>query len=429
MVTIAESGVDFFGKEMPSLKEIKRLSSFVNSGESASIKFREELEASKDREKIGIGSFILGESRKAVEFLKDAETKQGLMYLGFAYSDLKDAENAASAFDKAASAGAESITVTLAKAEAYRLALQFEQAKKILDDCKNLEKVSAEYHFQIARLFDSQGNYQEAIENYEQAIELDENHSRAMFHLAYACDLRGDEEAAIDYYKQITSGSPVFVSAIMNLAVLYEDQGKFAQARRCVEAVLKSHPNHKKAQLFLKDIKSSMNMIYDEEMEKRLDRQNKILEIPISDFELSVRSRNCLRKMNIKTIGDLLRITEAELLSYKNFGETSLNEIKKILDSKGLSLGMALENGGAPEQTDQELPEGADQEMLGKSVEDLELSVRSRRCLSRLGIRSIGDLISKTEAELLGCKNFGVTSLNEIKERLTNQGLNLRTLE
>ena len=83
-------------------------------------------------------------------------------------------------------------------------------------------------------------------------------------------------------------------------------------------------------------------MIYDEEKEKMKTRHHQTLEIPISDFELSVRSRNCLRKMNIYTIGDLLNITEAELLSYKNFGETSLREIKIILEAKGLFLGMAL---------------------------------------------------------------------------------------
>ena len=52
--------------------------------------------------------------------------------------------------------------------------------------------------------------------------------------------------------------------------------------------------------------------------------------------------------MNIRTLGDLLNITEAELLSYKNFGETSLREIKAILETKNLRLGMALEDKGLP---------------------------------------------------------------------------------
>ena len=64
-----------------------------------------------------------------------------------------------------------------------------------------------------------------------------------------------------------------------------------------------------------------------------------VLSIPVTDFELSVRSRNCLQKMGIMTLGDLCRCTEQELLASKNFGETSLIEIKEMLASKGLRLG------------------------------------------------------------------------------------------
>ena len=132
--------------------------------------------------------------------------------------------------------------------------------------------------------------------------------------------------------------------------------------------------------------------------------------------------------MNLRTIGDLLKITEPELLSYKNFGETSLLEIKKILDSKGLRLGMALEDN----QLSVDLAvkaKGEGSEVLHNPVGDLNLSVRARKCLEKLNLRTIGDLIQKTEAELLGCKNFGVTSLNEIKKAITNFGLKLRSLE
>ena len=68
-------------------------------------------------------------------------------------------------------------------------------------------------------------------------------------------------------------------------------------------------------------------------------------------------------------------------------------------------------------------------EVLGKSVADLELSVRSRKALQRLNINLLGELAARTEDELLGCKNFGQTSLNEIKQQLGNFGLALRKLE
>lgn len=68
------------------------------------------------------------------------------------------------------------------------------------------------------------------------------------------------------------------------------------------------------------------------------------LKVPISELELSVRSSNCLREARIKTIGDLVRRSELEMLKYRNFGKKSLAEINKILTSMGLSLGMKIES-------------------------------------------------------------------------------------
>jgi DNA-directed RNA polymerase subunit alpha len=67
------------------------------------------------------------------------------------------------------------------------------------------------------------------------------------------------------------------------------------------------------------------------------------LRLPISELELSVRSSNCLREANIKTISDLVRKGEEEMLGFKNFGKKSLSEIKQLLVSMGLSLGMTID--------------------------------------------------------------------------------------
>ncbi len=63
----------------------------------------------------------------------------------------------------------------------------------------------------------------------------------------------------------------------------------------------------------------------------------------VDELELSVRSYNCLKNADIKTIGELIQKTEAEMLKTKNFGRKSLNEIKEILGNMGLSLGMRVE--------------------------------------------------------------------------------------
>jgi DNA-directed RNA polymerase subunit alpha len=70
----------------------------------------------------------------------------------------------------------------------------------------------------------------------------------------------------------------------------------------------------------------------------------------VDEMELSVRSYNCLKNANIRTIGELVQKTEAEMLKTKNFGRKSLNEIKEILAEMGLSLGMKLDNWPQPQQ-------------------------------------------------------------------------------
>jgi len=78
--------------------------------------------------------------------------------------------------------------------------------------------------------------------------------------------------------------------------------------------------------------------------EKKATQIDPILLRPVDDLELTVRSANCLKAENIYYIGDLIQRTETELLKTPNLGRKSLNEIKEVLASRGLTLGMKLEN-------------------------------------------------------------------------------------
>jgi len=80
------------------------------------------------------------------------------------------------------------------------------------------------------------------------------------------------------------------------------------------------------------------------EPEEQEDKIDPILLRPVDDLELTVRSANCLKAENIYYIGDLIQRTEVELLKTPNLGKKSLTEIKDVLASRGLSLGMRLEN-------------------------------------------------------------------------------------
>jgi DNA-directed RNA polymerase subunit alpha len=79
-------------------------------------------------------------------------------------------------------------------------------------------------------------------------------------------------------------------------------------------------------------------------VEEKEDEVDPILIRPVDDLELTVRSANCLKAENIYYIGDLIQRTEVELLKTPNLGKKSLTEIKDVLASRGLALGMRIEN-------------------------------------------------------------------------------------
>src|SRR5712691_484962 len=87
----------------------------------------------------------------------------------------------------------------------------------------------------------------------------------------------------------------------------------------------------------------------EEPAEVRHDAVAEHLNKSVDELELSVRSYNCLKNANIRTIGALVTKSEAEMLKNKNFGRKSLNEIKEILTSMGLSLGMKMDEHGRPQ--------------------------------------------------------------------------------
>lgn len=85
-----------------------------------------------------------------------------------------------------------------------------------------------------------------------------------------------------------------------------------------------------------------------EEVEPRVDeeeeKRNQYLSMSVDELELSVRSSNCLKNANIRTVAELVQKTESELLKTRNFGKKSLNEIRTILADMNLSLGMKLDH-------------------------------------------------------------------------------------
>jgi DNA-directed RNA polymerase subunit alpha len=278
---------------------------------------------------------------------------------------------------------------------------------------------------------EASGEWDEAIEKYDDAIAADRENILAYFRKAYNLDLRGMDEEALETYEKARRLRPLHINVLFNLGVLYEDAGKNRKAIQIYRTILEDRPTHARAKLFLKDSQSSRHMVYDEEEEKEQDKLMHVLNTPITDFELSVRSRNCLAKMNIKTLGDLSRKTESELLSYKNFGETSLAEIKSLLATKGLTLGMSTDDyGRSPEPEDlveeEEEEAGKQPDLLDTPLSTVHFSVRCRRAFEKLSLTTLRELADTSEAEFQALRNFGQTSLSEIKTKLAEYGLVLK---
>ncbi len=293
---------------------------------------------------------------------------------------------------------------------------------------------AARKHLAKGRDHESKLDRWSAIESYRQAAQLDPQDCEIAFRLGYALDLVGEDAEALQLFERACADGKPKLNALLNLAVLYEDAGDYVRAERCVKLVVDTDPLHARGRLYLRDVQASRRMVTNDDAARSGDKQNAMLETPVTDFELSARARNCLKKMNIRTLGDLLRVSEAELMAYKNFGETTLAEIKAMLAQKSLHLGQALDQqrDAARQEVYNELLSSAGEEavgVLGKSVDELDLSVRSRKALSLLNVVTIGDLVARTEAELLGIKNFGSTSLDEINAKLGEMQLSLRKID
>ena len=378
--------------------------------------------------RLGVCYYLLGRFSRAIETL--AESDKGALsyfYIGRSHFALEDNAAAIENYDLAERFGYDRGICVLAKVESLRNSGDFDGALQGLESLDGAIMQEADYAYQYGEtVATSRGASELVVEWFERAVKADDTHAGALFGLARENDRRGNDEVAMDYYRRSSMSFPSHVGSLLNLGLLYEDHAQYDRAQQCYRRILEVFPTHPKASLFLKDAEASDDQFFDLEAEKAQDRMSQILNIPVTDFELSVRSRNCLVNMGVETLGDLARTSEQELLGSKNFGETSLIEIRDMLTSKGLSLGqISLE--GRPEPTvdrSQLSPEEA--VVYDRPISDLNLSVRARKCMVRLRMNTIGELLRKTGDEMLECKNFGVTSLNEVREKLEIHGLKMR---
>ena len=377
--------------------------------------------------KAGIAAFFLADIPQAEQHLSRVENS-GLAtyYLAQVLMSAEKYEAAGNKFAEAGKLGYDPIECTLRQAGAIRSQGQLDDAEALLKSVAIDGASRAEYSFAMGCICADRGDAYGAIEYFERAVDMDSHHSRALFWLAGENNLRGNDDEAVRLYEQSLSKPPLYLGALINLGLLYEDAENYKGAAFCFRRVLELEPNNEQAVLYLKDIEAVGDMHYDEESARREAQLKHLLSRNISDFELSVRSRNCLQYMDIHTVENLCSVTEEELLAGKNFGQTSLDEIREMMTALGLQIGQELRDTQSVHAYVPEVATPEAQAMLNKPISDLNLSVRSRKCMTRLGITTFSELLSRSADQLLSSRNFGVTSLNEIREKLTEIDLKLR---
>ena len=433
----AADGVSSFFDEAVGVETYDRVATTALASFKAREKFAEALAEYRRRAeqgageplKVALGLLLLGRNREALEwFDKAPASKFRHYYAATAARALLRLDQALSELESAASQGWDRFEIDMRTAAIHVQRGQAADAQKLAQRHAQAGRDRADWYYVQGLLAEDAQDWSSAIGQYEKALTLDPEHADATFRCAWVYDMRGDDDRAIELYECLAERPRTHVNALINLAVVYEDTGQYSDALLCLQRVLRAYPNHTRARLFLKDVQSCREMIVEEPGDELIDRGNRLLETSVSEFELSVRARNCLKKMNVRTLGDLARLSETELLSFKNFGETSLEEIKALLNKRGLKLGQSADE-LAPLTREVGVPHvpvpPGQEAVLSKPVSELELSVRSRRCLQRLNINSLGELCQLTEVELLSTRNFGVTSLEEVKTRLAEHGLQL----
>jgi DNA-directed RNA polymerase subunit alpha len=378
------------------------------------------------RVRAAIGLFFLGQPQRAADGLEGCHEGIGRFYRGQALSTLEQHTAAADEFRQAAKLGFQPALSKLREAGELRRAGKLDEAEKLIRSTGSEGARLAEYSFQMGAVLFDRGDTFGAVEYFERAVDMDPHHARALFALALQNSLHGNDDEAIKLYERCLAKAPYYVGALLNLGLLYEDKENYGAAQYCFEKDLQHSPGNERALLYLKDIEATSNMYYDEESVKNQQRLEQLLARPVTDFELSVRSRNCLSAMDINSLGDLTRISEQELLSGKNFGETSLDEVRELMKQHGLSIGQNLHDKAREPSFSYKDLSPQEQALMSTAVVDLSFSVRSRKCMSRLGIVTVGDLVQRTPDELLAAKNFGVTSLNEIRQKLGELNIRLR---
>jgi DNA-directed RNA polymerase subunit alpha len=379
----------------------------------------------------GTALWLLGRSEEAVKALEGARASKEKSYvLGMSYLESGRPNAALDQLKEANDADSSDPLISTAFCEAKIRSGKYEEAEAHVEKLVKKEG-GAQAHYLKGLLVDLQGYHDQATAAYEKALEAEPGHPASLFRLAYVLDRAGEDGRALELYEQLRKLRPTHLATAMNLGVIYEDRGDYERASHCYQTVLDYFPTHPRASLFMKDARASMTMFYDEEAARREAKLAQVLNQPVAEISFSPRVRTALQKLGVNSLADLVAKSEEDFLSIPNFGRTSLRELKEFMSSKGLGLSSGP-GGPAPEPAVEEaaappVPAGpVSDEVAGKNLSDYEWSGRIRKVFEKLSLVTVGDLLKRTEKDLLKSKNLGVTSIKEIRKKLGQLGIAMK---
>ncbi|MFO0946430.1 MAG: tetratricopeptide repeat protein [Planctomycetota bacterium] len=220
--------------------------------------------------------------------LAQAKTPLGQFYYGLSLTEQSKYEDTIKkALTGASKAGYAASEVALHKAAALRGLGKYEESLETLRSLESYVHKSAEYLYQYGAVLNATGDVEASIPYFEQAVAADPRHAGALFQLAYHNDMNGNDDEAIGLYERCLQLPPREVGTLINLGIHAKTRNVMTRPRSAMTRC--SAPIQTMAvPVCFTATPASTSQLYDEDAERRSDRYNAVLDIPVTDFELSV---------------------------------------------------------------------------------------------------------------------------------------------
>jgi RNA polymerase sigma factor (sigma-70 family) len=361
---------------------------------------------------------------------------------GAAWLDNREYDNAINDFDEAIRLDPNDAYSYMNRGLAWSGKKDDEKAIKDFDQAVRLNPIDARFYFIRGNAWFDKQDYDKAVADYDDAIKLDHKDGNSYYNRGLALLRKEDYDKAIKNYDEAIRVDPQNATlyyyrglAFGSVGAEWCDSENYDKAVRHYERAIGDYeeairldPNY--ALALKKSYEGSKRMLEILERKSLGDNMEQVLKTLTYREREIIKLRYGLGDGYTYTLEEVSRIFKVTPERIKEIEAKAVRKLQHpvrhrqlegfldILASKGLHLGGAT--------TTEEFSDEEKAAILAKTVPELNLSKRTRMCMNRLRIYSLGDLTSRSADELLEEKNFGMTCLTEVREKLAQLGLTLR---